>query len=179
MGWEEHLFALFDDLEQQAEALYDAERDVELADRSRAEYHHVSLASRLMASLDREVVLDLLGGATVTGTLVRIGTGWCLVRGRAQDWVVRSAAVVAVSGASGRSVPEVAWPAVTRLGLGSALSRLAESGERCVLQLVDGGRREAVLRRVGADFVEAEVGEGAQRGVLVAFTALAAVQSRD
>ena len=62
MGWEEHLFALFDDLEQQAEALYDAERDVELADRSRAEYHHVSLASRLMASLDREVVLDLLGG---------------------------------------------------------------------------------------------------------------------
>jgi hypothetical protein len=93
--------------------------------------------------------------------------------------VVRSAAVVAVSGASGRSVPEVAWPAVTRLGLGSALSRLAESGERCVLQLVDGGRREAVLRRVGADFVEAEVGEDPQRDVLVAFTALAAVQSRD
>jgi len=179
MGWEEHLFALFDDLEQQAEALYDAERDVELADRSRAEYHHVSLSSRLMASLDREVVLDLLGGSTVTGTLVRIGTGWCLVRGRAQDWVVRSAAVVAVSGASSRSVPEVAWPAVTRLGLGSALSRLAESGERCVLQLVDGGSREAVLRRVGADFVEAEVGEDAQRSVLVAFAALAAVQSRD
>jgi hypothetical protein len=32
---------------------------------------------------------------------------------------------------------------------------------------------------VGADFVEAEVGEDPQRGVLVAFTALAAVQSRD
>ena len=87
MGWEEHLFALFDDLEQQAEALYDAEREVEL-DRSRAEYHHVSLASRLMASLDREVVLDLLGGATVAGTWsgsARAGawsadgprTGWC------------------------------------------------------------------------------------------------------
>jgi hypothetical protein len=179
MGWEEHLFALFDDLEQQAEALYDAERDVELADRSRAEYHRVSLASRLMASLDRVVVLELLGGGTVSGTLVRVGTGWCLVRGQAQDWVVRSAAVLVVSGASDRSVPEVAWPAVTRLGLGSALRRVAGSGERCVLQLVDGGRREAVLRRVGADFVEAEVGEDPQRGVLVAFTALAAVQSRD
>lgn len=179
MGWEEHLFALFDDLEQQAEALYDAERDLELADRSRAEYHSVSLASRLMASLDREVVLDLRGGGTVAGTLVRVGTGWCLVRGRAQDWVVRTAAVLVVGGASERSVPEVAWPAVTRLGLGSALRRVAESGERCVLQLVDGRRHEAVLRRVGADFVEARVGEDAGRGVLVAFTALAAVQSRD
>ena len=179
MGWEEHLFALFDDLEQQAEALFDAERDVELADRSRAEYHHVSLASRLMASLDREVVLDLLGGSTVTGTLTRVGTGWCLVRGQGQDWVVRSAAVVVVGGASDRSVPEVAWPAVTKLGLGSALSRVAASGERCVLQLVDGRRQEAVLRRVGADFVEAGVGEDGRRRVLVAFTALAAVQSRD
>ena len=154
MGWEEHLFALFDDLEQQAEALFDAERDLELADRSRAEYHHVSLASRLMASLDREVVLHLVGGGTVAGTLARVGTGWCLVRG-AQDWVVRTAAVLVVGGASERSVPEVAWPAVTRLGLGSA------------------------LRRVGADFVEAGLGEDAGRGVLVAFTALAAVQSRD
>ena len=179
MGWEEHLFALFDDLEQQAEALYDAERDLELADRSRAEYHHVSQASRLMASLDREVVLDLLGGGTVAGILTRVGTGWCLVRGSAQAWVVRTGAVLVVGGASERSLPEVAWPAVTRLGLGSALRRIAESGERCVLQLVDGARHEAVLHRVGADFVEARVGEDAARGVLVAFTALAAVQSRD
>ena len=178
MGWEEHLFALFDDLEQQAEALFDAEREVELADRSRAEYHHVSLASRLMAPLDREVVLDLLGGATVTGTLVRLGTGWCLVRGQAQDWVVRSAAVVAVSGA--RTVGArggLAGGHQARPRVGPEPARRV--GERCVLQLVDGGRREAVLRRVGADFVEAEVGEDAQRGVLVAFTALAAVQSRD
>ena len=35
MAWEEQLFALLDDLEQQAEALYDAEREAELADRSR------------------------------------------------------------------------------------------------------------------------------------------------
>ena len=42
MAWEEELFALLDDLEQQAEALYDAERDAELADRSRAEYQQVT-----------------------------------------------------------------------------------------------------------------------------------------
>ena len=55
MTWEEQLFSLLDDLEQQAEAAYDAERDVDLADRSRAEYAQVTLASRLMASLEDEL----------------------------------------------------------------------------------------------------------------------------
>lgn len=177
MSWEEELFALFDDLEQQADGLYAAERDLELADRSRAEYHHVSLASRLMASVGGELVLDLVGVGMVAGTLERVGTGWCLLRGPAQDWVVRMEAIATVHGGSDRSVPEVAWSPLTKLGLGSALRRVAEAGERCVLHLLDGSRHEAVLRRVGADFVEARVGE--DRGLLVAFAALAAVQSRD
>ena len=177
MTWEEELFALLDDLEQQAEAMYDADRGVELADRSRAEYHGVSLDSRLMASVGREVVLDLGATGTVGGVLERVGTGWCLVRGPAQDWVVRTACVLRVLGSSERSTPEVAWSPVARLGLGSALRRLADAGERCVLHLRDGTRHEAVLRRVGADFVEAQVGAG--RLELVAFSALVAVQSRD
>ena len=171
MTWEAELFAFLDDLEQQAEAAYDAERAVELADRSRAEYHHVSLASRLMASVGAELVLDLRGTGPVSGVLERVGAGWCLLRGsatdRAQDWVVRTDAVLRVRGASDRSVPEVAWSPVAALGVGSALRRIAGSGDACVLHLVDGGRHEAVLRRVGADFVEAQVGEG--RLELVAF----------
>ena len=177
MTWEEELFALLDDLEQQAEAMYDADRGVELADRSRAEYTHVSLASRLMASVGCEVVLDLRATGPVGGVLERVGTDWCLVRGRAQDWVVRTSCVLRVLGSSERSVPEVAWSPVARLGVGSALRRLAEAGERCVLHLEDGTRHEALLRRVGADFVEVRVGEG--RLELVAFSALVAVQSRD
>ena len=82
-----------------------------------------------------------------------------------------------VLGSSERSTPEVAWSPVARLGLGLALRRLADAGERCVLHLRDGTRHEAVLRRVGADFVEAQVGAG--RLELVAFSALVAVQSRD
>jgi hypothetical protein len=177
MGWEEDLFALFDDLEQQAEALYDGEREAELADRSRAAYHEVTLASRVMASTGSEVVVDLRGVGPVAGTVTRVGAGWFLLRGPAQEWVVRLAAVQAVQGASGRSLPEVAWPAVARLGLGSALRRLAEAAERCVLHLVDGSRYEGVLVRVGRDFAEASTGEG--RPVLVALSALAAVQSRE
>ena len=108
--------------------------------------------------------------------LQRVGPDWCLAHGAAQDWVVRLAAVVAVSGASARAVPEVAWSPVARLGLGSALRRLADARERCVVRGTDGTAREGVLARVGADFVEVSVGEG--RSVLLALDSIAAVQSR-
>lgn len=176
MDWDEQLFALFDDLEQQAEVLYDAERDVELTDRSRSEYAAVTLASRLMASAGLVVALDVQGVGAVAGELRRVGDGWALVHGAAQDWVVRLAAVLAVEGASDRSVPEVAWSPVARLGLGSALRRLADAGERCVLHTVTGATYDTVPVRVGRDFVEVRVGES--RKVLVGFERLAAVQSR-
>lgn len=178
MGWERELFGVLDDLEQQAEAAYDRERAAELADRSRAEYQQVTLASRLVASVDRELALEVRGVGTLTGTLDRVASGWCLLRGPGQDWVVHLAAVAAVHDASPRSVPELVWPATSRLGLGSALRRLADAGERCVLHTVDGGRHEGPLARVGADFVEVLVGDDA-RVVLVASATLAAVQSRE
>jgi hypothetical protein len=177
VGWEEELFAYLDDLEGQAAALYDAERAPELADRSRAEYQQVSLASRLAASVDLEVTLELLGVGPVTGRLARVATGWCLLRGPGQDWVVRLEAVAAAQGASDRAVPELAWPAVARLGLGSALRRLSDEAEPCSLHLTNGRRHDGTLLRVGADFVEIAAGE-AGRVVLMAFTHLAAVQSR-
>lgn len=177
MDWDEQLFAILDDLEQQAQALYDADRAGELADRSRSEYAAVPLVSRLMASVDEEVSLDLLGVGPVSGRVRRVGPDWCLVHGSAQDWVVRLAAVKGVEGASARSVPEVAWSPVSRLGLGSALRRLADTAVPCRLHAVDGTARDGVLARVGADFAEVRVGEG--RVVLVARETLAAVQSRD
>jgi len=75
-------------------------------------------------------------------------------------------------------VPALAWPAAARLGLGSALRRLADAEERCVLHGTDGSRHEGLVRRVGGDFVEVAVGEPV-RLVLVPFTTLAAVHSRD
>ncbi|WP_248582833.1 hypothetical protein [Nocardioides sp. InS609-2] len=176
MSWEEQLFALFDDLEGQAEALYDAEREAEVADRSRAEYQHVTLASRLMASLDTEVGLEVVGLGAIRGELHRVNAEWCLLAARAQEWIVPLSAVSAVRDASPRSVPEVAWSPLTRLGLGSALRRLAEAGEGCLVHLADGSRHEARFTRVGADFVEATGDHGAT--MLISFARLAAVQSR-
>lgn len=177
MTWEEALFGLFDDLEGQAAASFALEREAELADRLRAEYQQVSLGSRLMASVGREVGLDVVGVGPVSGVLERVAAGWLVLRGPRQDWIVREAAVAVVRGASDRAVPPVAWPVTARLGLGSALRRLADAAERCVFHGTDGRRQEGVPQRVGADFVEVAVGEPAQ-AVLVPYQTLAAVQSR-
>jgi hypothetical protein len=176
-SWDEQLFALFDDLEGQASALYDLERDAELADRSRAVYHHVTLDSRLMASAGDRLVLTVAGVGRVEGELQRMGSGWCLVSGHAQDWILRTACIQVVHGASDRSVPEIAWSPLHKLGVSSALRRLADSQVRCVVRLAGGGQHEAVVRRVGADFVE--IGTPSDERVLIAYDAISAVQSRD
>lgn len=177
MSWEHDLFALFDDLEGQAAAAWEAEREAELADRARTEYGTVTLASRLMASRGHDVVLDLPHVGRVEGRLVRVGEEWCLLSGTRQDWIVPHGAVVAVRGASERSVPEVAWSPVDRLGLRAALRRLADAGSRCVLHLTDGARHEAYVHRVGADFLEARDPAGGE--LLVPYAGLVAVQSRE
>lgn len=174
--WEERLFAVLDDLEQQAAGLYAVDRAAELADRSRSEYATVTLASRLMASVAHELVLTVAGIGQVGGELQRLGAGWALLHGPGGDWVVPLDAIAAVRGASPRSVPEVAWSPLTRLGLGSALRTLSDAGERCLVHLRDGTRWDGRMLRVGADFAELEVAQG--RVELVSFGALAAVQSR-
>lgn len=178
MAWEEEVFALLDDLEAQAATLHGAERDAELGDRERSEYQQVGLAARLMASADTAVTLHVTGVGALAGTLERVATGWCLLGAGGQDWVVRTAAVAAVDGAADRAVPEVAWPPVARLGIGSALRRLADAGERCVVHRTDGARHDGTLRRVGQDFVEVLEGDPV-RVTLVAVASIAAIQSRE
>jgi hypothetical protein len=177
MTWEEQLFALFDDLEHQAEGMFQVERGQEIADRGQAEYSRVTLGSRLMASLDRDVVVDVVGVGNVGGTLQRVSVEWCLVAGQGQEWIVRLPAVRQVRGVSERSVPEAAWSPISRLGLGSVLRRIAQERQQCLLHLLDGSRHDVRPERVGVDFVEATVGESAR--ALFAFSSIAAVQKRD
>lgn len=179
MSWDERLFDLLDDLEGQAEALYAAERDAELVDRSRAEYASVSLASRLMASVGRQVRLEVTGSESVVGELRRVGVGWCLVADPAGDWLLSQDALASVEGASERALPEVAWTAVSRLGLGSALRRLADEATRCTVLTRSGGRHEAALLRVGQDFVEVDTCTDPPRRLLLALSAVAGVRSRE
>lgn len=182
MGWESELFDLFDDLEAHADSLWQSDREAELADRAHSEYAQVTLASRLMASVDARVSLDLPHLGRLSGTLRRVGEDWCLLAvpsqgQRVQEWIVALRHVVAVHGASPRSVPELAWSPWHRLGMRSALRRLADAGTECLVDLVDGTRHEGVVRRIGADFTEVRVVGGSD--VLVASAAVVAVRSRE
>jgi hypothetical protein len=177
MSWEHDLFALFDDLEGQAAAAWEADREAELADRARTEYGTVTLASRLMASRGLDVSFDLAHLGRIEGRLARVGEEWCLLSGTGQDWVVPLRAVAGVRGASERSIPEVAWSPIDRLGLRAALRRLADAGARCLLHVADGTRHEAYVLRVGADFLECRDTAGGT--LLVPYAGLVAVQSRD
>ena len=129
---------------------------------------------------DSRVEMFTLGDRTVvTPAVVFLGDDGGLVSGDAGDWLVPLGAIVAAQGVSDRAVPEVAWSAVSRLGLGSALRRLADEGAACVVATRGGARHEVVLTRVGRDFVEAEtVADPAQR-LLVALASIGAVQSRE
>ncbi len=182
MTWEEGIFGFLDDLEHRAGALFEADRDVEVADRSRTEYQQVTLGSRLQASVGRDVVLHVVGVGALRGRLGRVCATWCLMNATAtataRDWLVPLAAVAAADGLDDRSVPEVAWSPLSRLGLGSALRRLGDAGERCVVHRRDGGRHDGVPARIGQDFVELAEGDGSGARVsVVAFSVIAAVQS--
>ena len=179
MGWERSVLALLDDLEQQAEGLQQVERDLEVADRSRAEYAHVRLTSRLHALAGRDVRLTLLGGLSLSGTVERTGPDWVLLtEATRREWVVRSAALAVVQGASARAVPDDALGVLRRLSLRSVLQGLADEGSACLFHLVDGSRLEGGLLRLGEDFAEVRLGGNGPAGGydLLPLAALAAVQ---
>ena len=156
MRWEDRLRDVFEDLEQQAEGLHLSERDAEVVDRSRAEYTQVTMASRLHASIGSTLTLRILGVGHLQGMLMRVGSDWLLVRAdpTGQEWIVSMPAVRDVRGLSTHAVSEPARSALTRLGLGSALRGVAETGATAVFEHVDGTQQRGALVRVGKDFVQ-------------------------
>lgn len=177
MTWEADLFAYLDDLEGEAVAAFDVERQMEVSDRARAEYSGVESACRLMASVGSTLTLRVAGLGALRGRLARVAADWCLLESGSQEWIIRLPAILTAQGISARSVPRDAWPVTARLGFGSALRRISESQERCCVRLVDGSQYDAVPVRVGKDFVEAVTGERREM-VLCAFESIAAVHTR-
>jgi len=175
MRWRDRLDGLdgvLDDLEQQAEGLALAARDAEVAEQSRAEYATVDLSSRLHGSLGRPLVLAVRGVGRLEGVLAGAGAGWLLMDTGVQECLVAMAALVSVRGSADRAVPDAVRPLTARLGLGSALRRLAEEQGEVLLHRVDGTVARGVLGRVGADFFELWEREAE----LVPFAAVAAVR---
>jgi hypothetical protein len=167
MSWEASMFALFEDLEQQAAGLQLVERDLEVAELTVAEYSRVGLGERLHASLDRDVRVRVVGGRQLAGRLARVGEDWMLLVDGASEWIVRTAGAVSIVGLSSRADNEETWSVVDRLPLRSLLRGLAADSAACVIHFEDDQQIQGRIGRVGKDFVEVHVGDGAGRSVQV------------
>lgn len=178
MGWEESTFALFDDLEQQAEGVHLAGREAEVADLSAAEYAQVELASRLHASLGLEVQVRLRGGCAVSGRLARMGEDWALLVAPGAEWILRTEAVLSLVGLSPRADSVQAWPVLDRLSLRAVLRRLGAGGAPCLVRFVDGEDLEGRVGRVGRDFFELHTAAGGPQAAVVPLAAVSALQER-
>lgn len=181
MLWEERLLAMFDDLEQQAEGLALSARDAEVAELGRAEYAQVELAARLHGSAGDRVGLTVAGVGRLEATLVRVGPDWCLVDDGAHEWLVRLPAVRRVRGLGERAVDARHRSIGARLSFGSVLRGVADEGAPVLVHLLDGETVRAVVRRVGADFLEVvqrpeDAWGAAAYPEAVAFAAVAAVR---
>lgn len=179
MSWEESMFAVFDDLEQQAAGLKLVERDAEVADLTVAEYSRVSLGSRLHASVGQELRLRLVGGLHVSGRLARLGEDWLLLVDRSAEWIVRHDGIATLIGVSSRGHSEETWSVMDRLSLRAVLRRLSSVSEPCQVHFLDDQQVEGRIGRVGLDFFELYVGAGPDRTVhLVPVTSVSALQGR-
>jgi hypothetical protein len=177
MRWDERLGGLFLDLEHQAEGLALVERDAEVAEQSRAEYAQVDLAGRALASTGRRLLVAVAGVGALDAMLSRSGAGWWLLDDGRQEWLVAVSAIGSVRGLSSRAVAPEARSVTSRLGLASALREVADGRGQAVLHGRDASVVSGRLERVGADFVEARVGEGTGQLLTLPFAALAAVRS--
>ncbi len=152
---DDSLFAVFDDLEQQAAGLHLAERDAEVGELALGEYAQVSLLARLHGAGSSTLRLRLCTGEFLRGRIRRVGADWLQVDDEhGASWLVPVAAVLTAAGLGERAVSEEALPITARLSMRSALRTLAAARRECVVELLSGDRVEGTLARVGQDFVE-------------------------
>lgn len=143
---------LFADLESQVTGLARAERDGEIAERTRIDFGRLTLAARLRGTLGHPVELHCRGADACRGRLDRIGPDWVLVADAGTEWLAPTAALTVVTGLGRHS--EVTPGGPTELSLRSVLRRIAQDRSPVRVALVDSTVRAGTIDRVGVDFFE-------------------------
>jgi hypothetical protein len=166
MRWEQ----LFEDLESRLEQLSQAERDAEIADRTRAELARISLLDRLRASMGQAIRCELSEGVIARGRLDRVGSDFVLLSQPHGETVVPLSAMVLLDGVDEGAVSaEVAGRVVSRLGLAAILRSLARDRSTVRLRLGQGRVLVGTVQRVGSDFLQLathEAEESPRRGTV-------------
>jgi hypothetical protein len=181
MRWER----LFADLENELAAAEAAERDAEVAERTRTEVAKLRLVDRLRVAGGGEVTITVRGGGDWCGTVVDTGPDWVLLgRGHRGDVLVSLDAVSAVTGLPPWSaVPGTEGRVAERFRIGAVLRGVARDRAAVHVVLRDGSAYRGTVDRVGADFLELAEHDpdeprrrsAVRRVRLVPFSALAAV----
>lgn len=158
---------LFADLESQLESFTGAERDGEVAERTRIEAGKLTLLDRLRGAAGHSVSLRCTGVGPCNGRLERVGRDWLLmVESTGAETLVPLHSVLGVGGLGRHSsTPSGAL----ELGLRSVLRGIVRDRAPVRLILADGTPVDGTLDRVGADFVEVAehpIGEPRRPGVV-------------
>jgi len=182
MRWDD----LFADLEAQARELADGQRSGEIEERTRAETARIAVVDRLRPAVGSQLKLRCSGGASVSGTLVRVNREWLLIDAGAgrEAWVIAREIVMVIGLGRLSAVPGSSGVVESRLGLRHALRAIARDRSILRVRLIDGSVLDGTLDRVGADFAEIALhpaGEIRRRAVVrevavVPFGALAVLE---
>ncbi len=164
---------MFGDLEGQFAAAHDAEFATEVLELATAERASVPLAERLASAPQASVVIHLVGGTVLRGTIADANPSWLLLHEGAREHLVPTGAVGAVEGAPDASVPF--RDIERRLTLGHALRLVARDGARVLVETA-GGEFRGKIGAVGADHCDVQV-ESGRDAVAVPFSALRRVTS--
>lgn len=158
---------LFADLESQAQSLADAERDGEVAERTRIETGRLTLLDRLRGAAGHPISLRCSGVGPCNGRLECVGPDWLLVvESTGAETLVPLHSVLGVGGLGRHSS---APGGTLQLGMRSVLRGVVRDRAPVRLILLDGTPVDGTLDRVGADFVEVAehpIGEARRPGVV-------------
>jgi hypothetical protein len=158
MRWQE----LFADLEAHAHGWQLAEREIEVADRTRGEVAQIRLVSRLRHRAGAPIRLHVMGAGRVAGRLTRVGPDWALLT-TPDETVVATAAIAVVHDLPWESTPpESISPVSARTRLTSVLRAIARDRSTVVICLRDAVTLVGTPDRVGADWLDLAVHEAGQ-----------------
>jgi hypothetical protein len=184
----------FEDLEDQLDSEWEAERAALDTEAERLRLSRVELRARLLAlAADADAVaVHLVDGSALPGRLVRVGADWCAIAEdsrRAGAVIVPLSAVVAVSTAhdallrsARENVPDTALQ--RRMGFGFVLRDLVRRRASVTLALAGGASLSGTIDRASADHLDLALHEpGTARRTdavtghrMVAFAAIAVVR---
>ena len=146
---------LFADLEVEAAGLAERERDLEIAERTRAELATVAVADRFRAAVGLLVSVRVTGADVLRGHVRRVTPQWLLLASAGDvEWLVAWPALMGATGVPAHAVDPAPSPIEAGLGWPATWRVLARDRAPVYVVRRDGTRVTGVPSRVGKDFVE-------------------------